>query len=273
MLICADSAIACSGRASLTRSRNFSVGAAACATGSAPEDLERGIRHAHRTRARRSSPRPPPRSPARPRCPPSSPSPRRRAGRRRRSARSRAAAASAIRLMTSASASASRSPSTGFSAHQPLPRLEVELALGRAGRARVQPDHAARHGRDHEEREPDRDLERRPLLVGEHEVVEPHRAVADGAELGVARAHRPAGLAHAQDPPLVEVQQVAVRRRASASVHSSHCSSSARAAGAAGGGGSGRAEPAEVASTRPGRTSFMRPRPARCRRRAAAAPG
>ena len=85
-----------------------------------------------------------------------------------------------MRLTISASASASRSPAPGSRLTSALPGLEVELALRRPGRARVQGDHAARHGRDHEEREPDRDLERRPLLVGEREVVEPDRAVADG---------------------------------------------------------------------------------------------
>ena len=116
-----------------------------------------------------------------------------------------------MRLTISASASASRSASAGFSATSRChDSRSSSHSVAPAGLG-IQRDHAARHGRDHEEREPDRDLERRPLLVGQREVVEPDRAVADGAELGLARAHRPAGLADAQDPPLVEMQQVAVR--------------------------------------------------------------
>ena len=86
----------------------------------------------------------------------------------------------------------------------------MQLALGRAGRARVQRDHAAGGGRVHEERQPDRDLEARPDLVGHVEVGQPHRAVAGRPVLGIARAQRPAALARAHDPALDQLQQVAV---------------------------------------------------------------
>ena len=49
----------------------------------------------------------------------------------------------------------------------PAPGFEVELALGRARRARVQRDDAPGRRRVHEEREPDRDLEARPHVVGQ----------------------------------------------------------------------------------------------------------
>ena len=48
---------------------------------------------------------------------------------------------------------------------------------------------------------------------GSSKPVEPERAAAGRPVLGVARAHRPARLADADDAPLVEVQEVAVVRR------------------------------------------------------------
>ncbi len=93
---------------------------------------------------------------------------------------------------------------------QPAPGLEVELALGGAGGARVERHHAVGHAAVEEEGEPDRDPERGPDVVRQLEVRQPDGAAADRSQLGVARAQRPAALAHADDLALDEVQQVAV---------------------------------------------------------------
>ena len=211
MLICADSAIACSGCSLGHAQRELQRRRRGVRDGLGAEHLEDGVRHAHRSAGEVPRDRLLGRPPAGDALPARLHHADELVGavdRHDRVLRRVGHAVDDERLGVGLEGLQHR-----VLGAQPLPRLEVELALGRAGRARVEPDHAARDGRDHEEREPDRDLERRPLLVGEHEVVEPHRAVADGAELGVARAHRPAGLAHAQDPPLVEVQQVAVLGR------------------------------------------------------------
>ena len=94
--------------------------------------------------------------------------------------------------------------------HEPAPRLEVQLALGRARRARIHRDDAVRDRRVHEEREPDRDPELRPQLLRQHEVLEPQRAAPGRPELRVARPQRPAALAHAHDLALVQVEHVPV---------------------------------------------------------------
>ena len=106
--------------------------------------------------------------------------------------------------------SGSSPASTGFSATHPVPGLEVQLALGRAARARVHRDHAGGDRRLHEERQPDRDLEARPQIVGDLEVREPQRPVAGRPVVALARAHRPARLARAHDPALGQGEQVAM---------------------------------------------------------------
>ena len=55
----------------------------------------------------------------------------------------------------------------------PAPGCEVQLALGGAGRAGVEGDHAAGGGRVHEERQPDRNLKARPHVVGQLDVGQP----------------------------------------------------------------------------------------------------
>ena len=87
------------------------------------------------------------------------------------------------------------------------PRLQVQLGLGRARRARVQRDHAPGDRADHEEREPDRDRNAAHCSSVSCKSSSHTRAVADRAELGVAGAQRPARRAHAHDPPLLEVDR------------------------------------------------------------------
>ena len=93
---------------------------------------------------------------------------------------------------------------------QPAPRGEVQLALGRPGRARVHRHHAVGRAAAQEEGQADRQLEAGPELVGQVEALQPQRAHAHRAVRGVARAQRPAALARAHDLPLVEVEHVAV---------------------------------------------------------------
>ena len=101
--------------------------------------------------------------------------------------------------------------STGFSGDQLVPRREVQLALGRAGRARIQRDDPARGAAREEEREADRDLELRPQVVVEREDRRGRwSACRSGRRPGSSRAHRAARLADAEDAAVDEVQQVAV---------------------------------------------------------------
>src|SRR5581483_8937604 len=58
------------------------------------------------------------------------------------------------------------------------PGAEVELALGRARRARVEGGDLPRHGALEQKGEPDRDPELGPKLVRELEALEPEHAVA-----------------------------------------------------------------------------------------------
>ncbi len=51
---------------------------------------------------------------------------------------------------------------------------------------------------------------RRPQVVGQVDLRQPHDPVAGGPVLGIAGAQRPAALAHALDPALDQLQQVAV---------------------------------------------------------------
>ena len=98
----------------------------------------------------------------------------------------------------------------GVQLNHATPRGEVQLALGRAPRARVQRYDAPGDRRLHEERQPDRNLKARPYVVRKLEVRQPQRPPAHWAVLGIAAAQRPAALAGALDAPLYEVQQVAV---------------------------------------------------------------
>ena len=91
-----------------------------------------------------------------------------------------------------------------------LPGRELELAFGGARRARVEADDPLRRARAHEEGEPDRDPQARPQLLGELEALEPEEPAAGRPVGTVPRAHRDAGLAGAENPPLLEVEQVAV---------------------------------------------------------------
>ncbi len=93
---------------------------------------------------------------------------------------------------------------------QVVPSLEVELRFGRPGRARIEGDDSLVRVAQEEEREPDRDLELRPELVVELETLEQERASAGGAQPRVARAEREAGFADAEDPPVLEGEQVAM---------------------------------------------------------------
>src|SRR5262249_28132199 len=63
---------------------------------------------------------------------------------------------------------------------------------------------------EEEEGKADRDLERRPDVVGELEAVEAHRARPGRPQVALAGAHGDARLARAQDPPLADVEQVAM---------------------------------------------------------------
>ena len=86
----------------------------------------------------------------------------------------------------------------------------MQLALGRTGRARIQRHDALPALAHEEEREPDRDLELGPEVVVEDEVVEQLDASPRRPQLGIARAHREARLAGAQDAAIDEVQEVPV---------------------------------------------------------------
>ena len=113
----------------------------------------------------------------------------------------------------------------------PAPGCEVQLALGRAGRARVERDDAPGGGRVHEEGEPDRDLEARPDVVGQLDVGQPLRAAARSAGTPHRPSAAPSSSRRRTRSALHQVQQVAVvagdaraaevaplRRRRSASV-------------------------------------------------------
>ena len=94
---------------------------------------------------------------------------------------------------------ASRSQASRSSSHSVAPAGLGYKATTRAGIARA-----------HEEGEADRDPERCPDLLRQLEVRRARRRGRRRAGRPLARAHRPAGLAGADDAPLVEVQQVAV---------------------------------------------------------------
>ena len=122
-------------------------------------------------------------------------------------ARSRRRGGSTSRLTISASTSGSSSASTGLAAHELVPGLEVELALGRAGRARVERDDARRRRSLHEEEgQADRDLELRPTARRRARSRPGSSDARPGrAQVGLARAHGEARLAGAQDPALADV--------------------------------------------------------------------
>ena len=98
----------------------------------------------------------------------------------------------------------------GIRGDELLPGAEVELALGGPGRARVHGDDTADGAAAEEEHEPDRDPERRPQLVRELEPLQPGRPRAGRPVRPVAGEERAAGLARADDPPLLDVEHVAV---------------------------------------------------------------
>ena len=191
---------------------SVSVGAAACGTGSASSTQNSGSGSGSPPRAlaqlveepATASPRP-----GRRRSPPSSPSPARPAGRPRRSARSRTAAAPDIRSTISTSARPRASPGRGLRRDQLVPDAQVQLGLRRARRARVERRHAVRL--TEEEGQADRDPGSAPTGRRAARSSSSHSdARAGRAELGVARAQRPAASHDAHDAALLELEQVAV---------------------------------------------------------------
>src|SRR5215469_5875183 len=99
----------------------------------------------------------------------------------------------------------------------PVPRAQVEPALGGARRARVEPGHLAGLRAAQEERQPDRDLELVPVGLGHRvsgvaQVAVRYRAVPAAAGPGVLE-EQVARAARAQQRGLLEIRYVAVAGR------------------------------------------------------------
>ena len=165
-----------------------------------------------------------------------------------------------MRLTTSASASASRCEQDRVELDELVPALQVQLGLGRAGRARVQRHDRVRARRAQEERQPDRQLERRPQLVGEDEVVEPQRARADRAVVRPARASSRCTARRRRGCAARPARAGGGGLRRCGCPHTSHFSSSRTGAGRA-----RRPRPAtSVEGRRPPAVTSPRPRDTRC---------
>ena len=142
-----------------------------------------------------------------------------------------------------ASTSGASAPQQRVLGGEPVPGGEVELAFGHPGGARVAGDDAAERRVEEEEGDRDRDLQLRPLRLGQrgrrvmaHPVG--HRAVA-AAGPGEQQRARPAG---AGDRPVLQVHHVRVLGRPTCSPHSSQRSPPARSGA---GPRPGRGEPAQ----------------------------